>query len=1033
MKFAELVAIRKEWVDTNKRNKFNFDSLLSGLYADSSHFIFELLQNAEDAKAKSVEFRLLGDSIEVIHDGEDFSSDDVEKITGIGIEGKQNDITKIGRFGVGFKSVFAISTSPQIHSGEYHFEISDYVIPKPIEPIALKKNTIIVIPFNSPRHQPSELYEKIRTRLENISLTTLLFLKNIRNIKWSTLENHGEYLRKNDLELQMDVHVKALQSIRNSESPSPESQYLVFSRRVRIGQDVYPVEIAYKLDKETGVNTIIPIPYNETKLVVFFPTERQTHLHFLMQAPFKTIPNRENIPLDDEQNIVLFDALIELVADSLSLIKQLDLFTVEFLQMLPVEHDAIEDEIYGPVFEAVKEKLLGQDPLLPTAYNGFTTAESSALARAKDLIKLLRSKDLIELFDRNHWLNSNITADKTPFLRKYLLEELEVVEVEFEDFSRKLNAEFLKKKTDKWIVELYRQMLSRPALLGEGHLPTSGMLRKKPVIRLSRDRHLSPFDEQGLLQVYLPTPKKSKYNTIKKSISVNKHAIELFKLWGITQVDSYAEIREHIIPKYQTENPELPLSEYLEDIKFILHTYVNGSNTKWDDIKSELAECFLILSEPLEQGSLFYLKPEDVYFRNEDLTEYFSNTSETFFISPKVSKKVLSGELFSELGVNTVPIIYIEDPKFTWEKLRTLRHGVGSSRTDSVKDYYMHHFDEFVESLDLTGSLLLWHLLEEVIEIHGTSIINGEYRWFYRSIYSARFPSRFHRQITGCEWLFDSDGHLVSPSDISLDQLNKEYLIATPKAESLIQVLNFKLDEVTALEQRTGGRFVPQDEYDVFLEWKASQEQDDDETSEGEFLDIGLEVETKEEPYVAVGISRPDLQDQLSLTISDDETTTKKSSNQQNNIAKYSKVTGRWGEEYVFKHLQKKYSHLSDIEITEFGFKGLVDSDEEIEVRWLNRNMDTGKGYDFLILNNGHETTYIEVKSTRGGKDELHRVSAAQWGLATALHESGSGFRYKLYVVFNARTEKAKLIPVSDPVGLWREGKLYAHPIHVRV
>jgi hypothetical protein len=35
-----------------KRHNFDFNTILAGLYADPSHFIYELLQNAEDEGAK---------------------------------------------------------------------------------------------------------------------------------------------------------------------------------------------------------------------------------------------------------------------------------------------------------------------------------------------------------------------------------------------------------------------------------------------------------------------------------------------------------------------------------------------------------------------------------------------------------------------------------------------------------------------------------------------------------------------------------------------------------------------------------------------------------------------------------------------------------------------------------------------------------------------------------------------------------------------------------------------------------------------
>jgi len=110
----KLIKKRRKWVESSKENNFNFDSILTGLYADPSHFIYELLQNAEDEGATEVRFELFRDRLDFYHNGKDFDLRDIEGITGIGNSKKENDLNSIGKFGVGFKSVFAITETPYI-------------------------------------------------------------------------------------------------------------------------------------------------------------------------------------------------------------------------------------------------------------------------------------------------------------------------------------------------------------------------------------------------------------------------------------------------------------------------------------------------------------------------------------------------------------------------------------------------------------------------------------------------------------------------------------------------------------------------------------------------------------------------------------------------------------------------------------------------------------------------------------------------------------------------------------------------------
>lgn len=109
----ELIQNRKDWLEINKRNKFNFDILLARPYSEPAHFIFELLQNADDAGATQVQFELRRDGMDMWHNASrDFNLSDIEGVTGIGNSTKENELTPIGKFGLGFKSVFAVVLAP---------------------------------------------------------------------------------------------------------------------------------------------------------------------------------------------------------------------------------------------------------------------------------------------------------------------------------------------------------------------------------------------------------------------------------------------------------------------------------------------------------------------------------------------------------------------------------------------------------------------------------------------------------------------------------------------------------------------------------------------------------------------------------------------------------------------------------------------------------------------------------------------------------------------------------------------------------
>src|ERR1041385_478714 len=111
--------------------------LLANRYDDRSHFLFELLQNAEDALKRrnspgpnSVHFSLSQQRLRFSHHGQLFTPDDIKGICGIGESTKEEDLTAIGKFGIGFKAVYAFTDAPEIHSGEEHFAIDSFVWPR---------------------------------------------------------------------------------------------------------------------------------------------------------------------------------------------------------------------------------------------------------------------------------------------------------------------------------------------------------------------------------------------------------------------------------------------------------------------------------------------------------------------------------------------------------------------------------------------------------------------------------------------------------------------------------------------------------------------------------------------------------------------------------------------------------------------------------------------------------------------------------------------------------------------------------------
>jgi len=1043
MELANLITKRKQWVESSRENKFDFDSILAGLYTDPSHFIYELLQNAEDEGAKEINIELFNDGLDFYHDGKDFDITDIEGVTGIGISKKKDDLNVIGKFGVGFKSVFAITQTPYIFSGEYRIMIKDFVVPVPINSEEKINKTLIRLPFNHKFRSSQEIFSLTKKKLENLELKTLLFLKNIEEIKWKTPSSSGHYLKEIKL-IQGKPNIKRVTLI----SSNDDEEYIVIESPIKIEDKNLRVEVAFKLGKDEEDKEII-IAEPNSKLVVFFPTEKITFLNFHIHGPFKTTPNRENIPLEDKQNDIILEEIANLVAESLTIIKELGYLDVNFLSNLPLNSNlAKSEQIYSAIYKKVKEKLISEE-LLPTSDGRYTRAKDALLARGKELTEFLDSNDIQNLFSKQNWLDTNITYDKTRELRNYLINELGVFEVDFESFAKKITAEFLQTKSDEWMIDFYRRLLNQSALWSDRGYP-KGILRTKPIIRLENGEHIAPFDNNGKIQVYLPAETKSEYKTVKRSIAENEEALKFLKELGLTKPDLFAEIREFILPKYQTENPVKDES-YFEDFEKLLKGYESIQSSKKGEFIDELSKIsfiYAIRNDSAKEGCL--VKANQAYFGDSDLKEYFNGYQSVYFVSEELYEKFGEEKVkkfLKELGVEDKPRRIEIAGNLTWEEKSRLRGNSGCSYDVHIKDYEYEGLENFINDITPEKSYLLWKLLIKNIgslnSWEAQEFFYSEYSWFYRSQHFSKFEAKFLKTLKQQAWLVDRNNNFRRPSEITFSELSDSYIKESPNIDILIKVLEFKpeiIDQLPENDRRileiAKARNITPDELERILserEKKLSGQKKEQWSPECEPDAVTVKIQEVELDKIVPA----DLSSQVkNVEEVRGEKSTKKIEKLEKEVEKTpidKKAIGRWGEEYVYNAIKKKYQEEGDIIETDSGFKVISNGSEEFEIIWLNKHQDKGKGYDFVIIENGNEIEYIEVKTKTQEGEELIEVTGTQWEFARRLFEQNEGERYSFYIVSNAGEKNAEIRILRNPIKLWKEGKLYAHPVNFKL
>jgi hypothetical protein len=370
--------------------------IVEDLYPDKAHFIYELLQNAEDRNANAVRFLLRPDRLLFEHNGEPFRPEHISAITDIGEGTKANDDDKIGRFGVGFKAVFAYSETPCIFSPTFSFMISDLVVPTEVPAVCdLNGRTRFEFPFNNPKKAAVDAFREIQSSLEELAETTLLFLRHIESICW-TIDggDSSDILRVTH----GGGHISILKSLAAGGTSS--LHFLKFERPVE-GLLQQSVAVAFPLDflpNKKGFVANQPL-CNQLKIVpaagrvaVFFPANKETSgLRFHLHAPFVPELSRASIK-ETPANAPLFAQLAALVSSSLHAIREQGLLTTDFLGVLPNPQDQL-----GRPYECIRDAIvaaMNNEDLTPTYLK--THAPARFLYQAKVSLKELLSSDDIE-------------------------------------------------------------------------------------------------------------------------------------------------------------------------------------------------------------------------------------------------------------------------------------------------------------------------------------------------------------------------------------------------------------------------------------------------------------------------------------------------------------------------------------------------------------------------------------------------------------------------------------------------------------
>jgi len=749
--------------------------LLADRYDDRTHFIFELLQNAEDALARrqgwqgsrAVRFTLSATELRAAHCGQPFDGSDVRGICGIAESTK--DLIAIGRFGIGFKSVYAFTHRPEVHSGGEDFAIESFVWPTAIPAFAHQADeTVFVLPL---RAGDETAHAEIAEGLRRLGPRTLLFLRQIDEIAWSVEGGpSGLYVRGKPEEIGEDVHRIVLLGEEHGK-PDVEETWLLFSREAKTLDGVVAgrIEIAFSVAREKEFDRWSVQAVSDSPLVVFFPTVLQTHLGFLVQGPYRTTPSRDNVPRSDPWNQRLVEGSATLLVQALRWLRDKNMLDTTALNCLPLDRSRFgEGSMFLPLFEATRAALASES-LLPRFGGNHVPANNARLARTQELRVLLGPSQLAYLLGHDGdlaWLSGDITPDRTPKLRQYLMSELNIQEVTPETVLPKLDKSFLQAQSDDWVLALYEFLNGQPALRRR--------VDDLPLIRIEDGTHVTARSNDQP-QAFLPSAIETGFPTVRQAVCATVDAHEFLQSLGLTEPDPVDDVVWNVLPKYRADEVDVSDADYEADIRRIITAFGTDSKGQREKILSALRETAFVMAVDAGDGSKRVSEPGGVYLATERMKELFEGVEDVLLVDD--SHAGLRGEAVRDLLEACGATRYLQpvrvESTFTWQKREEMRRAAGcenSSGGETIDDNTLRGLDKLLGSLPnldpetrTKKAAVLWDSLGDLEDRRGASAFLGTYRWTYYHQRSYVFDATFVRQLNDTAWVPDANGDLQCP------------------------------------------------------------------------------------------------------------------------------------------------------------------------------------------------------------------------------------------------------------------------------
>lgn len=825
-------------------NPGKYEALLAGHYSDSNHFVYELIQNAEDAGASTVVFEYHEDKICFYHDGKPFDEADVIGVSSMLETTKADDAKKIGKFGMGFKSVFKYTCEPQIYSDEEAFCIKSYLLPEEIEtswdyeyemkqglryqldgevfyPFSASEHlTKVVLPFQK-REKTGEISRidgsDIVIKLRELEPEILLFLTHIKSLLW--IDTTKYKFEKFILMDQNDPNLKICQLKGNAFNTTKRYADLYFYKYTKAVHhpQMGNAEVSLAFLTNSQQKSIQKI--DNPNIWVFFPTKDRTALPCLLHGSFETAVSREKLMRPSAFNNALMDAATELFAEAVLDFKRRNLITQMFMRQVLIT--AFADGILPKLKQTITE-LFRKNALIPVRGEKLVLPGDAQIAVPFDMLELTENALLKNSFDgaKEYVTFNDIKSVGFAEYYGWLTEDLGVKRYSLAEWAKSLRDAY----QENWQKADYDLMRGLYAFLDEYRLSEytkeNKFSRKKssyeedvqktvkdawPVLKTARilinaeNNYIAAYQDEEE-QVYLSST--SDYQKIAKNAIILSYLTENYKTlledsFDVKEFDNFEYVKGKILVKYPhfpkaVDTTEVFVREYADDILQISRLMMTSHHMQ--EMQELLTDRCVVLAKDSD-GTTKLMRPREVCkptsVEGANLKDYYSGLKRTvaFLDEDFYRDKGISIDSISKIGIMTTPVE--EGPREAngMKAIGDFRPYLDIKNIRSNIEYIQEHTG--TDLAKKKSACILKIVLEHANQMFGQVIVGTD-----NQVETKAMICKLLDQLRKDDWLYSEEDGLVYIEDVSKNQLDKDIYkdIGLNRYTEQCRILGFAVD-----------------------------------------------------------------------------------------------------------------------------------------------------------------------------------------------------------------------------------------------